>query len=78
MSHILQIIPCSVPLYAIYKQDNAEFSTRVVCLALVEETEEEPVYRQVIGMEQCDDEIALVTTSRNFVRYSDKPIADPA
>lgn len=70
---ILQIIPCPVELWARYKQKDDEFSTRVICLALIEEEEDGYTCRRVVGMDWCSDEISLVESNANFLSYSDKP-----
>ena len=73
---ILQIIPCATELYARYKQDDGEFQTRVVCLALVEEKVGNETYRRVVGMDWCGGEISSVESNANFLGYADKPSND--
>lgn len=72
---IIQIIPCSTELYARFKQGDGEFTTRIVCMALVEETEGGITYRSVVGMDACDDVISAVEGNVNFLGYTDEPLA---
>lgn len=76
---IIQIIPCGIPLYAVFqnsKNDGGDkFTSRIVCLALVEH-DEPCLCRTVVGMNWCESEISSVELSSNFVGYSDDPIVN--
>lgn len=69
---IIQIIPCTHELFAIYKDGVGEWSTRVVCLALTETQDDlHHRYRDVIPMEMLSDGVHLVDESADdFVGYS--------
>jgi len=72
---ILQIITCSTELYARYKDAN-DFTTRIVCLALIEETDDDVTFQSVVGMDCVDDEFSIAERSSNFTGYTDKPIPE--
>lgn len=76
MKTIIQIIPIAHDLYAEYKQDGGNFTSKIVCLALMEEKKEDGLYRWVQGMDWCGGEISGVESNRNFLSYVDKPSND--
>ena len=76
MTKILQIIPCTIPLWAKY-QDKGQpcFTNQIICLALVEDEDGE---RIIGGVDVCETELSLVESSANFIGYSNKPEPEPA
>ena len=69
---IIQIIPCPHELYAEYKDGDERFTTKIVCLALVETTNRSgDVFTTVEGV---DCELDEVQSNGNFVGYRDTPI----
>lgn len=77
MTTIIQIIPCTKKLFAAYSQNDGDFTSEVICLALVESDDEDIPRRTVQGMTLCDYELDLCETSNNFLRYQTDPIPLP-
>ena len=72
MKKIIHIIPCSQPLYALFKSEEGNFTLPITCLALVE-IPEEGGYRHVEGM-TADDDISSAEDVSNFAGYRNTPL----